>query len=64
MGTAKPIYISKQIVLEAYRRVKANKGAAGIDKESMEKFEKEAKKSNKPVDIQSRVGRIERSILS
>lgn len=31
--------ISKQVVLEAYRRVKANRGAAGIDNESIETFE-------------------------
>ena len=31
MDTAKPFTISKQNVLEAYKRVKSNKGAAGID---------------------------------
>jgi len=31
--------ISKHIVKEAYQRVKANKGAAGVDKESLEEFE-------------------------
>ena len=31
--------ISKQLVWEAYKRVKANKGAAGVDRVSMEDFE-------------------------
>jgi RNA-directed DNA polymerase len=36
---AKPFSISKQVVFEAYKRVKANKGAAGVDKESISEFE-------------------------
>ena len=39
MDKTKPYEISKQKVLEAFRRVKANKGAAGIDDESLEAFE-------------------------
>ena len=39
MNTAKPFTISKQLVLQAYRKVKANKGSAGIDGESIEEFE-------------------------
>lgn len=35
----KPYGISKRMVLEAYRRVKANRGAAGIDGESLSMFE-------------------------
>jgi len=35
----KPYDISKRKVLEAYRRVKANRGAAGIDGESLAVFE-------------------------
>lgn len=35
----KPFDIPKRRVLEAYRRVKANRGAAGIDDESIEMFE-------------------------
>lgn len=31
--------ISKYVVLEAFQRIKANKGAAGIDDESLETFE-------------------------
>lgn len=43
MNTAKPYCISKQIVWDAYERVKANKGAAGVDEESIEEFEKNLK---------------------
>ncbi len=43
MDTAKPYCISKQIVWNAYERVKANKGAAGVDEESIEEFEKNLK---------------------
>jgi RNA-directed DNA polymerase len=35
----KPYGISKRMVLEAYRRVRANQGAAGIDGESLSMFE-------------------------
>ena len=35
----KPFAISKQTVWEAYRRVKANRGAAGVDGESIAEFE-------------------------
>ena len=42
-GQAKPFDISKQVVWEAYKRVKANKGAAGVDDESIEVFEKNLK---------------------
>nr|WP_166155283.1 group II intron reverse transcriptase/maturase [Neochlamydia sp. AcF84]NGY94823.1 putative uncharacterized protein YkfC [Neochlamydia sp. AcF84] len=43
MNTAKSYCISKSIVWEAYKRVKANKGAAGVDEESIEEFEKNLK---------------------
>jgi RNA-directed DNA polymerase len=35
--------ISKQMVWEAYKRVKANRGAAGTDQQSLEDFEKDLK---------------------
>jgi len=43
MDKAKPYDISKRVVLEAYKRVKANKGAAGIDDESITAFEENLK---------------------
>ena len=39
MNEAKPFSISKRVVFEAYKRVKSNKGAAGIDEESVSDFE-------------------------
>ena len=39
MSKAKPYNISKQVVWEAYKRVKTNKGAAGVDEESIADFE-------------------------
>jgi RNA-directed DNA polymerase len=38
---AKPFDIPKQMVWEAYQRVKANKGAAGVDGQSVEQFEQD-----------------------
>jgi RNA-directed DNA polymerase len=35
----KPFAISKRLVWEAWRRVKANRGAEGVDEESIEEFE-------------------------
>jgi retron-type reverse transcriptase len=40
---AKPFSISKKVVVEAYQRVKAKGGAAGVDGESIEAFEKDLK---------------------
>jgi len=40
---AKPFDISKQLVWDAYQRVKANRGAAGVDGESLSTFEKDLK---------------------
>jgi len=41
----KPFDVPKSLVWEAYKRVKANKGAAGVDRCSMEMFEKDLKKN-------------------
>lgn len=38
---AKPFEISKRVVWEAYEKVKANQGAAGVDGESIEEFERD-----------------------
>jgi retron-type reverse transcriptase len=39
MSEAKPFVISKREVWEAYKRVKANKGAAGVDDQTITEFE-------------------------
>jgi RNA-directed DNA polymerase len=38
--TTKPFAISKRLVWEAYKRVKANAGAAGVDEQSLEEFDR------------------------
>src|SRR6201988_235027 len=43
MSEAKPYCISKWEVWEAYKRVKANHGAAGVDGQSIEDFERDLK---------------------
>src|SRR5262249_47483298 len=43
MPDAKPYAISKQMVWEAYQKVKANHGAAGVDGQSIEAFESDLK---------------------
>ena len=42
-GSGKPFVISKLAVMEAYRKVRANKGAAGVDGVSMDEFEADLK---------------------
>ena len=39
MSKTKPFMISRHLVWEAYKRVKANKGSAGVDNESIADFE-------------------------
>ena len=43
MSEAKPFVISKWEVQEAYKRVKANQGAAGVDEQSIADFERDLK---------------------
>src|SRR5262249_18450829 len=43
MPEAKPYDIPKQLVWEAYHRVRANRGAAGVDGVSLAAFEKDLK---------------------
>ncbi|MDO9351985.1 MAG: group II intron reverse transcriptase/maturase [Deltaproteobacteria bacterium] len=43
MKRAKPYEISKKVVWEAWKQVKANHGAAGVDEESVSDFEKNVK---------------------
>ena len=40
-ATNKPFNIEKRLVYEAYKAVKSNKGAAGVDKQTIEEFEKD-----------------------
>jgi len=39
LKSTKSFEISKHVVWEAYKRVKSNKGAAGVDGESLSRFE-------------------------
>ena len=41
MTSVKPFDIPKRLVLEAYERMKANRGAAGIDAQSIEEFDRD-----------------------
>ena len=43
MDNAKPFCIPKRWVWKAYKRVKANRGAAGVDEQSVEQFEEHLK---------------------
>lgn len=43
MKAAKPFEIPKKLVWQAYQKVKANGGAAGVDEESVEDFERNLK---------------------
>jgi len=43
MDKAKPFCIAKREVWEAYKRVKANQGAAGVDGQSIAEFEEDLK---------------------
>ncbi|MCU1251796.1 MAG: Retron-type reverse transcriptase [Edaphobacter sp.] len=45
MKKAKPFCISKKEVWEAYQRVKASRGAAGTDGQTIEDFERKLKKN-------------------
>jgi RNA-directed DNA polymerase len=45
MPEAKPFDIPKQLVWDAYQRVKANRGAAGVDGESLAMFEQDLKRN-------------------
>jgi RNA-directed DNA polymerase len=56
----KPFEISKWAVWEAYRRVKANKDAAGVDEQSIAEFERDPKGTSTSSGTGSRRGAISR----
>ncbi|MDM8569075.1 group II intron reverse transcriptase/maturase [Thiotrichales bacterium HSG1] len=43
MNQTKPFNIPKQLIFDAYKRVKANKGSAGVDAQSLADFEQDLK---------------------
>ena len=43
MDTTKPFNIPKQLLVEAYKKVKANAGTSGVDGQSLEDFERNLK---------------------
>lgn len=45
MGITKSFSISKHVVWNAYKQVRANRGSAGIDKQSLNDFEKDLKRN-------------------
>lgn len=45
MEKGKSYYISKEVVVDAYRRVRANKGSPGVDEQTIEDFEKDLHKN-------------------
>src|SRR5947207_11597509 len=42
-ATSKPFNIDKRVVYEAYKAVKSNRGAAGVDGQTIEQFEADLK---------------------
>ena len=58
MSKAKPFSISNRVVFEAYKRVKANQGAAGVDGESIADFEIDLKNN-----LYKRLDQLLRSVL-
>ena len=45
MDKAKPFNIPKRLVWDAYKLVKANKGSAGVDQQSIDDFEQDLTKN-------------------
>jgi RNA-directed DNA polymerase len=44
-ATDKPFHIDKRMVYEAYKAVKSNRGASGVDEQSIEQFEADLSKN-------------------
>jgi hypothetical protein len=55
MDRAKPFCIAKRDVWEAYRQVKANRGAAGVDGQSLADFDENLRKKRR-IFIESGIG--------
>jgi len=45
MNESKPFDICKHVVMDAFKRVKANRGNAGVDNQDLEQFEQDLKKN-------------------
>jgi hypothetical protein len=58
MSETKPFDISKRLVWEAYQRVRANKGAAGVDGQSIDEFEQESDEQSLPTLESTVVGEL------
>ena len=44
-ATDKPFHIDKRMVYEAYKAVRSNRGASGVDGQSIEQFEADLSKN-------------------
>ena len=44
-ATNKPFNIDKRLVYEAYKAVKSNRGAAGVDEQTIDQFDRLVRKS-------------------
>ena len=44
-ATDKPFSIDKKLVYEAYKAVKANAGAAGVDRQTIEQFDSDLRRN-------------------
>ena len=57
MDEAKPFHIPKRVVWKAFKRVKANRGAAGVDKQSIAEFEADLSTSKRNTCHRMTLGR-------
>ena len=45
MTSTKPIHLSKKVIAKAYRLVKSNAGAAGVDQQTLQEFDQHLEKN-------------------
>ncbi len=45
MSSTKPIHLSKSVVMQAYKLVKSNAGAAGVDQQTLDDFDQKLGKN-------------------